>query len=121
MTKSRWSAAALLIAIFVVGALAGGALVGATRHGAQSWRSRGGPVESLARDLDLTAEQRDSIGAILGRHHEEFRQLRDQIGQEIRAQLRVDQQARYDSLMVQRHRRVRPDPDRQRTPEDRSE
>jgi len=101
MTKSKWSAAALLIAVFVVGALSGGAAAGLAERSTGGWRSpRGGMVEHLAQDLNLTAEQQDSIRAILERHKETFRGMRQQIGEEIRAVLTEEQLEQYEDLMT---------------------
>ena len=107
MTKSKWTAAALLIAVFVLGALSGGAAAGlAERSTGERRQSRGGMVAHLAQDLNLTAEQQDSVRAILERHKAEFQVMREQIGNEIRSTLTAEQQTQYEELMTKmRHTR----------------
>lgn len=107
MTKSKWTAAALLIAVFILGALSGGAAVGLAERGTGEWRPRrGSMVEHLAQDLNLTAGQQDSIRVILERHKASFQVMREQIGEEIRSILTTEQQAQYQELMTNM-RRVR--------------
>ena len=115
MTKSKWTAAALLIAVFVLGALSGAAAAGlavgaaaglAERSTGERRQSRGGIVEHLAQDLNLTAEQQDSVRAILERHKAGFQVMREQIGNEIRSILTAEQQTQYEELMTSmRHMR----------------
>lgn len=99
MTKSKWSAALLLVATFVLGALTGGAALATADRGESEWRRpSGGMVERLAVQLDLDASQQDSVRAILERHHDEFIGIRDQIGTEIRAVLTEEQLQRFESM-----------------------
>lgn len=107
MTKSRWTAAALLIAVFVLGALSGGAAAGLAERSTGEWRPRrGGMVEHLAQDLNLTTEQQDSVRAILERHKASFQVMRERIGEEIRSILTAEQLTQYEELMT-KMRRVR--------------
>ena len=99
MTKSKWSAALLLIAAFVLGGLTGGAAVAAADRGAvEARRPRGGMVERLAERLDLSAAQQDSVRAILERHHAAFQADRDEVGADIRAVLTDDHLERYEAM-----------------------
>ncbi len=122
MTRSRLTAAVLLLAVFALGALAGhfgSALlahraVGASRlaHG------REGIVTRLNSELQLSAAQQDSIRAIL-QHYEpamdsmwrevrpRFDSLRDVVRAEIRAHLTPDQQRRYTEMNERRDREYR--------------
>jgi Spy/CpxP family protein refolding chaperone len=110
MTKSKWTAAALLIAVFLLGALSGGAAAGlADRSTGERHPRQGGMVEHLAQDLDLTAEQQDSIRAILERHKASFHDMRERIGEEIRSILTTDQQDQYQELMARMQRTRRHD------------
>ncbi len=115
MTKSKWSAALLLVATFVLGGLTGGAAVATADRGAPDWRRpSGGMVEHLADQLGLDARQQDSVRAILERHHGAFRVIRDQIGVELRAVLTEDQLQRFEDMKSEmrlhkgRHRRGEP-------------
>ncbi len=114
MTKSKWTAGALLIAVFVLGALSGWAAAGlADRDTGERHQSRGGMVEHLAQDLNLTAEQQDSIRAILERHKAGFQVMREQIGNEIRSILSAEQLTQYEELMTNmRHKREHDGKDR---------
>ena len=108
MTKSKWSATALLIATFVLGALTGGAVAGlADRGTGDGRRPRVGMVEHLTQELDLTVDQRDSIRAILEHHKETFRSMRMQIGDEIKAVLTPEQTERYEEMMTSYQQRGR--------------
>ena len=110
MTKSKWTAAALLIAVFVLGALSGGAAAGLAERSTGEWRPRqGGMVEHLAQDLDLTTEQQDSVRAILERYKASFHDMREQIGEEIRSILTAEQQVQYEDLMTNMRRTRRHD------------
>lgn len=114
MTKSKWTAGALLIAVFVLGALSGGAAAGlAERSTGERHQARGGMVEHLAQDLNLTAEQQDSVRAILERHKVGFQVMREQIGNEIRSILTAEQLTQYEELMTKmRHTRKHDGKDR---------
>ena len=100
MTKSKWSAALLLVAAFVLGALTGGAALATADRGEREWRrpSGGGMVEHLSDRLGLDAHQQDSIRAILERHHDEFIGIREQIGIEIRAVLTEEQLQQFEAM-----------------------
>jgi len=101
MTKSKWSAAALLIAVFALGALSGGAAVGLTERSTGEGRpQRGGMVEHMTQQLDLTAQQQDSVRAILERYKETFHAMRTQIGEEIKAMLTPLQLEQYEEMMT---------------------
>jgi Spy/CpxP family protein refolding chaperone len=105
MTKSKWTASALLIAVFILGALSGGAAAGfAERSTGERHQRQGGMVEHLAQDLDLTTEQQDSVRAILERHKASFHDMRERIGEEIRSILTPDQQDRYQDLTTKMRR-----------------
>ena len=99
MTKSKWSAALLLVATFVLGALTGGAALATADRGASEWRRpSGGMVEHLSAQLGLDESQQDSIRAILERHHDEFISIREQIGTEIRAVLTEEQLESFEAM-----------------------
>lgn len=121
--RSRTWAVALLAAVFVAGGAAGWAL--ARRHGPS--RSSGSPdaiAAYLAKRLDLTATQQDSVRAVFVRHHAEMQtiwgavrprvdSLRAAVRAEVNRQLTPDQQARYARLLAdlehQRDERARRD------------
>lgn len=123
MTRGRWYATALLIAAFVVGGLAGGVVVaiGDARSPDHRGRDRreggtgGGHLGRLTAELQLTETQQDSVVAILARYQPvtdsmwreirpAFDAVRDQIRNDIRAQLGADQQQAY-AAMIERQER----------------
>ena len=113
--RSKAWALALLAAVFVAGAGAGWTLQawGDSRRNAGVPRRPRGPeamVDHLARQLELTASQRDSVRVVLERHrgelaaiwrrvHPTFDSLRARMNAEISAQLTPDQQARFRELI----------------------
>lgn len=97
MTKSKTTALLLLVASFVLGALAGGA-VSALASGPNKWRSKEAMIERMSADLNLSDAQRDTIGAIIDRHHQRFRAIREEVRQDIRDALTDEQRNRFDAL-----------------------
>lgn len=102
----RGRAAALLLAVFLLGAGAGAASLSL---GERAFRGREGhrghALERLTRELDLDAAQRKEIEAVLSRQRERMRPLFEESRREIRAVLRPDQRARFDALpRPRRHR-----------------
>ena len=108
--RSRRGAAALLVAAFLVGALAGagGSLIAerADHRPDRGGRGRGGYLERLTRELELTEPQRDSVRAILDRRkpamdslrremEPRFETLQQAIRSDIRSQLTPDQQRKF--------------------------
>lgn len=125
MKASTWKATLLLAVTFVLGALAGGAVVAYGERDRPSTRFRHDHREPrdhigyLARRLDLTATQQDSVKAILERHQASmdsiwrqvgprFGTLRDSISNDIRRQLTPDQVERYND-MIRRFEELRRD------------
>lgn len=115
MTRSRWGAVLLLVAVFVAGALVGAGVwraAGGARSAQHRHHERGpeGYVAHLTRQLHLTAAQQDSIRAVL-RHHEpamdslwqtaaaRFDSLRATVRSDIRAQLTPEQQQTYAKML----------------------
>ena len=111
LNQSKAQAVGLLIAVFLAGGAAG--------WGAAAWRrdprSRHGPeamVEFLDGKLHLSAAQRDSVRAVILRHHAEveaiwrevhprYDSLRAQMRREISAQLTPAQQEQYARLIAE--------------------
>jgi hypothetical protein len=113
MNRSTWGAAALLIAVFAGGALAGGAaLAMAERSGRWGTAPERGPeayLRRLSHEVNLTSVQQDSVRAILARHKDQmdsvWREVRPRvetvrniIRSEIRLQLAPDQRGRFDDM-----------------------
>lgn len=114
---SKWKAAFLLIAMFAVGALAGGTAVSLARQHDLPWsRDRhrhhdsGDHMEFLAKELHLSAAQRDSVQAVLERYRPRmdsiwrqlgprFETIKDSISNDIRRQLTPDQQKTYTEMI----------------------
>jgi uncharacterized membrane protein len=94
----------LLIAVFLLGAVAGGAVVYAyvhRRHADAMHRrfSPEGRLSALSRELELSAEQQAKVKDILERHRGEERK---KVHDEIRAVLTPAQQERFDRLAEKR-------------------
>jgi hypothetical protein len=121
MTKSKLSAFALLISAFVLGALTGGAALALADRGADARPKRGDRVsfiERLDRDLDLSAEQRESVELILKRHRPRmdslwrevaprFETLRAEVRSELNTILTPEQQVKHEEMMERRAKRHR--------------
>lgn len=122
MTRSRFSAVSLLLAVFVLGALAGHfgpSFLEPHGSGASRLaRGREGILTRLNSELQLSTTQQDSIRAILQRHEPamdsmwrevrpRFDSLRDVVRSEIRVQLTPDQQRKYTEMNERRDREYR--------------
>jgi Spy/CpxP family protein refolding chaperone len=95
----RGRAAALLLAVFLLGAAAGAAGLSLGERALRGpERRHGRALERQTRDLDLDAAQRREIEAILRRQRERMHPVFEESRREIRAVLRPDQQARFDAL-----------------------
>ena len=131
--KPTWKATMLLLATFTGGALAGGAAVAVADRGdmrrdhRQHRHDSEDHLEFMTRRLDLTAVQRDSVQAILGRYKPKmdsiwrqigprFETIRDSISNDIRRQLTPEQQTRY-SEMIERFDKERRAGERRRPKE----
>jgi hypothetical protein len=119
LNRSKAWAIALLAAVFVVGAAAGWCLRGWTAEGREPrYRDTNTMVAYLAKELSLSAAQRDSVRAVLGHHrgelealwrevHPRFDSLRTVMRAEISAALTPAQQSRYRDLVVRAERQRR--------------
>jgi hypothetical protein len=110
--RSKAQAIALLVAVFLAGGAAGWG-VAASRG--DHWPQRRGPdamVDFLSRKLHLSAAQRDSVRAVITRHHAEtealwrqvhprYDSLRAEMRLEISAQLDPQQRATYARLIAE--------------------
>lgn len=121
MTKSTRTATLLLLAAFVLGAVAGGAALALygrpPRMGPGHTPGSSGYLIRLAKDLELSAVQRDSVGAILARYEPRmdsiwedvrprFETIRGELRSDINAQLTPAQQRHYAELTT-RHDAMR--------------
>jgi hypothetical protein len=119
MTRSRLAAAALLLAVFALGALAGGVGVSMAELGGGNGGTRRNSRESylnrLTTELELSGAQRDSVRAIMerskpamdsmwGEVRPRFDSLRGMVRDEIRGQLSPDQAAKYQEMIERRNR-----------------
>lgn len=107
---SRVGATLLLLAVFVAGGIAGGALEAShLLEARRPPRGPGGFVQYLAGELTLSPAQQDSVRAILQRHSGQmdsmwaemrprFETLRATIRSEIAAQLDGEQRQKFDDL-----------------------
>jgi hypothetical protein len=109
--REKTRAITLLAAVFVAGLTLGWFghdwSAGARGHG--RGRDDDAIVKRLSGELDLTAAQRDSVRAIVGRHHQEIRAIWQEVHprydairaatrQEIRSQLNPEQLEREERL-----------------------
>lgn len=119
MTPRAWLAAAALVALGAVAGITVDRLHIRGRHGEMARlheRLREDPMSVIDRELDLTAEQRTRIGAILARRqesingvwheiHPRIRSTIDSTMSEIAALLDSAQAARFRHLMERIHQR----------------
>ena len=103
----------VLVVVFVLGSITGGAVTGFYR--AMSRPERGAPrdrVEKLRRDLSLTDEQMKSVSAILDDTKNDYKALRQELKPrfdeprqkartKIRALLNAEQQQKFDAFVAQ--------------------
>jgi hypothetical protein len=120
-----WKAVAGVTLVFLLGVAAGGLGVYSFHRHRVDRFFRGEPgavsgflVHRLSRDLGLDAPQKTRVEAIVGRSEEEMRALRQQFRpqfeeilakgrREVRAELRADQQRRFDAMTAERGMRRR--------------
>jgi hypothetical protein len=115
-SRSKAWATVLLIAVFIAGGAAGWVAANWRRGPDRPLRGPDAMAAYLARQLDLSAAVRDSIRAILERHHPDMEgilsavrpridSLRGVMDQEIGRLLTADQRQHYAQLMADvRHR-----------------
>ena len=108
MVKRPWKAGVLLVAVFLAGALVGGAI--ARLRPPMQGRDANGMLKHLTEQLDLTRIQQDSIKAVLDRYRPamdsawaevrpRIETVRARIRSDIAAQLTADQRAKYEEMM----------------------
>ncbi|HET7042098.1 MAG TPA: periplasmic heavy metal sensor [Gemmatimonadales bacterium] len=108
-TRRPWKAAVLLAAVFLAGALLGGAVAPMLRPMGPT-RDPGGMLTHMTKDLGLSPAQQDSIRAILERYRPamdsawnevrpRIETVRARIRSDIAAQLTPEQHAKYDAMM----------------------
>ena len=116
MTKSKMSAAVMLVAAAVVGGVIGAWATSYVEHHGRQGPGRGGRegyVERLTTELHLTAPQQDSIRAIMQRFEPamdslwrglrpRFDSLRQVARSAIVAQLDPVQQQKYQAMLARR-------------------
>lgn len=134
LNRSKLAAVGLLAAVFLAGGLAGwGGREAADRDDHRPGRR--GPdamVDFLARELDLSAAQRDSVRAIFARHRPEtdalwaqvrprFDSIKTRMRAEIDAQLTPAQRTKHQQLIAkaEHHRMERSDTTKGRAQGDR--
>lgn len=106
VNTTRAKAILVLVAMFALGALAGGAGVWAwtARQAASELeagpaeRLAGRPLRVLARELDLSPEQRAQLRELLERHHRERQEWLDRAGQGCGQKLREHQQRMFREM-----------------------
>ena len=109
----------VLVAVFVLGAVTGGALTGLYRSRASSSASRDNReramkdrFEKMRQELNLTDQQTTQVRAILDETRNEYRNLREELRPrfdeprlkaraKIRALLNPDQQKKFDTLVAE--------------------
>lgn len=107
----------VLVAVFVLGAVTGGALTGLYRSRASGGRDAKEHgmkerFEKMRQELNLTDEQTTQVRAILDETRSEYRSLREELRPrfeeprlkaraKIRALLNPDQQKKFDALVAQ--------------------
>lgn len=116
MTKSKVSAAGLLLAAAVVGGIIGAVVTGLADDRGGRGSSRGGRegyVERMTTELTLSVTQQDSVRAILERFEPamdslwrdmrpRFDSLRQVARSAIVSQLNAEQQQKYEAMLARR-------------------
>jgi hypothetical protein len=110
----KWSAIALLLGIFVAGAVSGAGIChwAVLDHGPMGHPPHGGPL-SMHRDLDLTEAQAMQIEAIMSKYRPELdaviretfprvKAVHEKIDREIRPLLNDEQRRRFDEMKSHR-------------------
>src|SRR5512134_4619 len=118
-----WKAVAGVLLVFLLGVLSGGIGVYRFHRKALDRFTRGGPEQvsefyarKLSHRLDLDPSQRERVEAIVRRTAGEAREAREQCRpridealekgrREIRAELRPEQQRKFDEIDAERHHR----------------
>ncbi len=114
LARRPWKAVILLAAVFLAGAVVGGAVVEWHPWDRDHGRNANGFVAHLTEELDLTQVQQDSISAVLERWRPQMdsawaevrpriETVRAKIRSDIAAQLTDAQRAQFDE-MNKRHR-----------------
>jgi uncharacterized membrane protein len=107
---------AILVAVFALGAVAGGAVIHATWPPAASTAAGSGPMpperraDLLTRRLGLRPDQRSRVIDVLRRHQASMFDARRDLIEGIREVLDADQAARFDALTHQRPAEAPPPP-----------
>ena len=107
MAKRPWKAGVLLIAVFLAGALVGGAI--ARLRPPMQGRDTNGMLRHMTEMLDLTPVQQDSIKAVLERYRPamdsawaevrpRIETVRARIRSDIAAQLTTEQRTKYEEM-----------------------
>jgi gas vesicle protein len=120
IVRRPWKAGALLIAVFLAGALVGGAL--ARLRPPMQGRDANGMIRHMTEELDLAQVQQDSIKAVLERWRPamdsawaevrpRIETVRASIRSDIAAQLTAEQRTKYEE-MIKRHTEARQGPPR---------
>ncbi len=128
MNRPKWQAVGILLAVFVLGTVTGGAAMAAF-YGKQrrdvarlGFGPRGErPLLAMARRLDLSREQRESIETLFEKHGPQHRAImqdmmakcgegmqkeKAQLDGEIRAILTPEQQKHFDELSSRQRERL---------------
>lgn len=128
MKRSMWKAIGILAAVFVLGAVTGGAGVAAWNGEERISVARLGygprgerPLQAMTRRLDLNAEQRHAIRALMEKHAprrraimqemmgscgQELQKEKSMLDDEIRAVLTPEQRKRFDELSERQRERL---------------
>jgi Spy/CpxP family protein refolding chaperone len=128
VNRSMWKAVGVLVAVFALGAVAGGAGVAAWEGEERISVARLGygprgerPLQAMTRRLDLTPEQRGAIRALMEKHAprrraimqemmgscgQELQKEKALLDDEIRAVLTPEQRKRFDELSERQRERL---------------
>jgi Spy/CpxP family protein refolding chaperone len=108
IVRRPWKAGVLLLAVFLAGALVGGAV--AHLRPSMPGRDANGMLKHMTEELDLTQVQQDSIKAVLDRYRPamdsawaevrpRIETVRARIRSDIAAQLTAAQRTKYEEMM----------------------
>ena len=108
--RRRWSASAVLLAVFIAGAITGAGVLNARRHHCRSFGRGGHRLPPPLEKLDLTADQRRQAEVVFEKYRpqldaESQQKVRELMDAELMPLLTETQRARFEQFKFDRQLR----------------